>query len=336
MIWPDRLKENFGVVLSGRITFRLKGCQECHYEKRNQEMKKKLRITKHALFGILLMLPGFLVILLLKMYPILEGISYSFTNRRMDRPIDSVKFIGLENFIEVFQDEKVLRTVWFTLVYAFFIVLISYVLGLLIAMLLNRNIRGRGIYRSLILLPWVISNTVTAANFRWILNDRYGIVNRMLIRLGLIDQPIQFFADIDMARLMVIGVGIWKTIPFMVIVILAALQSIPMDYYEAAQIDGASFFARFRYITLPGIKAVTVMATTLQFIWNFNNFESIWLLTSGGPVEATQTLAVKIYEEAFLSNRIGYSAAIAVVIMLFMMLFTLIRFRLNAKASEDS
>ena len=158
----------------------------------------------------------------------------------------------------------------------------------------------------------------------------------MLIRLGLIDQPIQFFADIDMARLMVIGVGIWKTIPFMVIVILAALQSIPMDYYEAAQIDGASFFARFRYITLPGIKAVTVMATTLQFIWNFNNFESIWLLTSGGPAEATQTLAVKIYEEAFLSNRIGYSAAIAVVIMLFMMLFTLIRFRLNAKASEDS
>jgi len=296
-------------------------------------MKTKNRSVKW--FGIWMMLPGFLMIILLKIYPIVEGISYSFTNRRLDRPVNSIEFTGLQNFISVFQDKKILGTVGFTLAYAVLIVLLSYTIGLGLAMLLNRDIKGRGIYRTLILLPWVISNTVTAANFRWILNDRYGIVNRSLIQLGIIDKPIQFFANRDMAKVMVISVGIWKTIPFMVIVILAALQSIPLEYYEAAEIDGASFWGRFRYITMPGIKAVTVMATTLQFIWNFNNFESIWLLTSGGPSDATMTLPVKIYEEAFLRNKIGYASAIAVVVMLFMIVFTYVRFRISAKANKD-
>jgi len=296
-------------------------------------MKTKNRSVKW--FGIWMMLPGFLMIILLKIYPIVEGISYSFTNRRLDRPVNSIEFTGLQNFISVFQDKKILGTVGFTLAYAVLIVLLSYTIGLGLAMLLNRDIKGRGIYRTLILLPWVISNTVTAANFRWILNDRYGIVNRSLIQLGIIDKPIQFFANRDMAKVMVISVGIWKTIPFMVIVILAALQSIPLEYYEAAEIDGASFWGRFRYITMPGIKAVTVMATTLQFIWNFNNFESIWLLTSGGPSDATMTLPVKIYEEAFLKNKIGYASAIAVVVMLFMIVFTYVRFRISAKANKD-
>ena len=282
-----------------------------------------------------MMMPGFLVIVLLKMYPIVEGISYSFTNRRMDRPVSSIEFTGIRNFIGVIQDKKILDTVGFTLIYAFLIVLLSYIAGVSLSMLLNRSIKGRGLYRSLILLPWVISNTVVAANFRWILNDRYGIVNSVLIQLGIISKPVQFFANMEVAKAMVIGVGIWKTVPFMVIVILAALQSIPLEYYEAADMDGASFWGKFRYITLPGIKSVTIMATTLQFIWNFNNFESIWLLTTGGPNDSTMTLPVKIYEEAFLKNKIGYASSIAVVEMLFMMVFTFVRFRMSAKVEND-
>ena len=296
-------------------------------------MKTKNKSVKW--FGIWMMMPGFLVIVLLKMYPIVEGISYSFTNRRMDRPVSSIEFTGIRNFIGVIQDKKILDTVGFTLTYAFLIVLLSYIAGVSLAMLLNRSIKGRGLYRSLILLPWVISNTVVAANFRWILNDRYGIVNSVLIQLGIISKPVQFFANMEVAKAMVIGVGIWKTVPFMVIVILAALQSIPLEYYEAADMDGASFWGKFRYITLPGIKSVTIMATTLQFIWNFNNFESIWLLTTGGPNDSTMTLPVKIYEEAFLKNKIGYASSIAVVVMLFMMVFTFVRFRMSAKVEND-
>lgn len=296
-------------------------------------MKTKNKSVKW--FGIWMMMPGFLVIVLLKMYPIVEGISYSFTNRRMDRPVSSIEFTGIRNFIGVIQDKKILDTVGFTLIYAFLIVLLSYIAGVSLAMLLNRSIKGRGLYRSLILLPWVISNTVVAANFRWILNDRYGIVNSVLIQLGIISKPVQFFANMEVAKAMVIGVGIWKTVPFMVIVILAALQSIPLEYYEAADMDGASFWGKFRYITLPGIKSVTIMATTLQFIWNFNNFESIWLLTTGGPNDSTMTLPVKIYEEAFLKNKIGYASSIAVVVMLFMMVFTFVRFRMSARVEND-
>lgn len=295
----------------------------------------KTKKKKIQWFGVWMMMPGFLVIVILKMYPILEGISYSFTNRRLDRPVDSTKFTAFKNFVDVVQDQKVLKTIGFTLVYAALIVLVSYVVGLALALLLNRRIRFQGLYRSLILLPWVISNTVTAANFRWILNDQYGIVNRAFIWLGLVDKPVQFFANINVAKGMVIGVGIWKTVPFMVIVILAALQSIPPDYYEAADIDGASFFGKFRYIILPGIKSVTVMATTLQFIWNFNNFESIWLLTQGGPADSTNTLPVMIYREAFQKNRIGYAAAIAVLVMVFMMIFTFVRFRMTRGTAEE-
>ncbi len=296
-------------------------------------MKKKKK--KVQWFGIWMMMPGFLVIVILKMYPILEGISYSFTNRRLDRPADSTKLTAFKNFIDVLQDHRVLETIGFTLIYAVLIVLVSYISGLALALLLNRKIKFQGLYRSLLLLPWVISNTVTAANFRWILNDQYGIVNRVFLQLGLISKPIQFFANINVAKGMVIGVGIWKTVPFMVIVILAALQSIPLDYYEAADIDGASFLGKFRYIIMPGIKSVTVMATTLQFIWNFNNFESIWLLTQGGPADSTNTLPVMIYREAFQKNKIGYAAAIAVLVMMFMMVFTFVRFRLNKGTGED-
>lgn len=293
-------------------------------------MKRKKR-GRHRMFGIWMMIPAFATIIVLKMYPILQGVSYAFTNRRMDRPESSVRYIGLKNFAEVIRDNNVRSVVGYTFVYAISIVLFSYLAGLFLAMLLNREIKGRGFYRALILLPWVISNTVAAANFRWILNDRYGIVNRTLQRLGLISKPIQFFANIRNAKMMVIGVGIWKTIPFMTVVILAALQSVPTDYYEAADMDGASFFGKLRYITLPSIKSVTVMATTLQFIWNFNNFESVWLLTQGGPNESTQILPVQIYEMAFLKNRIGYSAAIAVIVLMFMMAFSLLRFRLSAE-----
>ena len=289
-------------------------------------MKERLRKKR---FGIVMMLPAFFAIVLLKMYPIVQGIWYAFTNRRMDRPESFVKFVGLKNIIDVFQDKNVQSTVLFTFEYAIGIVAVSYVIGLMLALLLNRDIKGRGFYRALVLLPWVVSNTVAAANFRWILNDRYGFINTTLQKLGLIEKPIQFLANMTNAKLTVIALGIWKTVPFMCIVILAALQAVPKDQYEAAAIDGAGYWKKLRYITLPAIRSVTVMATTLQFIWNFNNFEPIWLLTSGGPNEATQTLAVQIYEEAFVKNRIGYAAAIAVVVLIFMMIVTLLRLKMS-------
>lgn len=296
--------------------------------------KKRKSMLGNKRFGIAMLMPAFLMILLLQLYPLAAGISYAFTNKRLDRPNNSVAFIGLKNFIEAFTDKKFYDTVLFTLVNAVCVVVLAYVIGLALALLLNRKLRGRGLYRSLVLLPWVVSSTVVATNWKWILNDRYGIVNTVLQQWGLIGKPIQFFAVPLIAKLTVISVGTWKTIPFMCIVILAALQSIPFEYYEAASIDGANFRQKLSFITLPEIKSVTVMVTTLQFIWQFNNFENIYLLTGGGPNGATYTLPIYIYNMAFVKNRISYSASIAVIVMIFMLFFAFIRFRLEARPEE--
>lgn len=280
-------------------------------------------------FGIWMIMPAFILMILLLLYPVVQGIAYSFMDYRLNRP-DKKGFVFLQNFIKLITtDDKFYNSFGFTLLNAIGVVLISYTIGFAIAMLLNQKVVGRGVFRALILLPWIISSSVTATNWKWILNERYGIVNIILQKTGIIDEPILFLARPENARLVVILLGAWKTLPFMTIVILAGLQSVSMDLYESAAIDGAGFLKSLRYITLPGIRKVTLMCTTLQFIWTFNNFENIYLLTEGGPNDATYILPVYIYQQAFARNNISYASAIAVTILILMIIFTIIRFRLQ-------
>jgi ABC-type sugar transport system permease subunit len=215
----------------------------------------------------------------------------------------------------------------YTLIYTVSVVVISYCFGLFLALLLNRKIKFRAFYRALVLLPWVVSPTIAATNWMWVLNDRIGFFNQWLQKLHVVSSPVLFLAVPDLARITVIFTSAWKAFPFMAITILAALQGINADLYESAYIDGAGFWRSFVHITLPMIKRVSAVSTILMFIWNFNNFENIYLLTRGGPSAATFTLPILTYYTAFYRSNLGYASTVGTTILFVLLVVSLLYLR---------
>jgi ABC-type sugar transport system permease subunit len=264
-----------------------------------------------------------------QIYPFLYGVLMSVTNYNLLKP-KGIQFVGLQNFVKIFTaDKNFSATLGFTFTYALSIVFFSYIVGLFTATLLNKNLRGRAVYRAVILLPWVIAPMVMATNWLWLLNDQFGLINRVLLQAGIIREPILFLATKGMAKASVILVGTWKNIPFMTITLLAGMQSINADLYEAARIDGAGGAKAFWHITLPLIRPVAVVSTTLLLIWAFNGFENVYLLTEGGPSSATMLMSIYAYNTAFLRSQMGYASALSVVMLGFMMALSLIYQRMN-------
>ena len=291
-------------------------------------IRKKGKLERNTL-GYMLLIPASLIILAISVYPFMYGIFLSFHDHNIGRP-DDTSFIGLDNFVRLITtDTEFYGVLFFSFYYTTMLVLISYVTGLIYASLLNRDIKFRGLFRALILLPWVISPSVAANSWVWILNDHVGIINVTLRNLGVINESIQFLATPEMARLTVIFTSVWRSYPFMMIVILAGLQSIPKELYESAFIDGAGFFKSFFYITMPMIKGVSVIATTLMFIWTFNNFENIFLLTRGGPAHATFVLPILSYFTAFFRMQLGYASAISVLMLIVLLALAMVYLRVT-------
>jgi ABC-type sugar transport system permease subunit len=279
-----------------------------------------------------MVMPSIILVALVSIYPLLYGIILSFQSYFLLKPNKPRGFIGLENYKALLKDAEFFGKLSYTFIYTISIVIIGYLFGLFLAHLLNRKIRGRGLYRAFILLPWVVSPSIAATNLQWLLNDRVGFINRALLKLGIISSPILFLASASVARITVIFTGIWKAFPFFTIVILAGLQSIPGDLYESAYMDGSGFWKALRYITLPMIKNISLVATTLMFIWNFNNFENIYLLTQGGPTNSTFTLPILTYYTAFYRTNMGYASTIGsgmLVVLLFAALIYLRALRRN-------
>jgi ABC-type sugar transport system permease subunit len=287
------------------------------------KMSKKL--------GYQLLIPASILIIGISIFPIVRGISLGFFNYSIRRP-NAARFVGFENFIRLITtDSEFHRTLGFSFIYAFAVVSISYVMGMCFALLLNRDIKGRGFFRAMILIPWIIPPVVAATNFTWLLNDQLGFINVLFQRLGIINKPVLFLADETIARITVCLTGAWKSFPFMTIVLLSGLQGISGELYEAASIDGAGFFRSFRHITVPMLKPVTMISTVLMFIWTFNNFENIYLLTKGGPANATFVLPILSYYTAFFRSQLGYASAISTLMLIVLLLLALIYMRiLNA------
>jgi multiple sugar transport system permease protein len=282
---------------------------------------------KSKALGYALLIPASVMILLISVYPLLNGIYLSMKNRHLLRPNQN-DFVFFSNYAKLMQDKEFFSVLAFSFAYTFFVVLFSYIAGFCLALLLNRNMRFRGVYRALILIPWVIPPVVAMTNWLWILNAQIGIVNVTLKNLGLIENPVLFFGSSSVTRVTVIFVSAWKAIPFMMITLLAGLQGIPGEMYEALRIDGAGFLQSLWYLTLPLLKSVSFISTTLMFIWTFNNFENIWLLTRGGPNDATFVLSILSYFTAFYRSNISYAATIATTMMAVMLLLSILYLRL--------
>ena len=270
----------------------------------------------------LFLLPSAVVIGCVVFYPFLYNFYISTTNMSLYH-IRDYTFKGLANFKEIFTESDLYyyfgKTVVWTLVNLFF----HMVLGISIAMLLNRRIAGRGVFRALLILPWAMPQYISALTWKGMFNYQYGSINLILRKLFHLP-GIEWFSNETWAFIAPILTNIWLGFPFVMVVTLGGLQSIPKDLYEAADIDGASAFQRFFHITLPMLRPVLTPAIILGTIWTFNNLNVIWLVTERGlPADKSHILVTYVYKAAFTYYRYGYAAAFSIFIFIILLVFVL-------------
>jgi len=270
--------------------------------------------------GIALILPAIIIFTSLMVYPMCKNIWLSFHSRHTIT--QTTHFVGLGNYSELLRSEDFYVSLKNTLIFTGGTMSLQVLLGIAISLLLNESFKGRNLLRGLVLFPYLLPIVVMAITFKYMLNGMYGIINHFLISAGFMKQGISWLGDSQFAMVGVILAATWKYFPFVVICVLARLQTIPVILYEAARIDGAGAWARFWHITLPGIRGVLIIVIMLRSIWTFNNFNLIWLLTQGGPLNRTQTLPILAYVSAFGVLRMGLAAA--VTMMMFAVLVTLL------------
>lgn len=291
-------------------------------------------VSRHAL-PYLLILPSILFLLAIEFYPLGVGLLEAFKYHNRVQPW-ATHYNGFDNFVDALNDHTVRVALRTSFIMVFGIVGLSYLLGLIAGVLLNQDVRLRGVYRALILIPWIAPPIVSLISWQWMLNDQFGIINRMLIEAGVINEhdPILWLADPNLAMLSIIVVGSWTRFPFMMITVLAALSAIPDELREAAALDGATPFQTFRHIIFPMILPVSVIATLLQAIWVFNDFSLPFVLTGGGPASATTPLILLAYKEAFQRYNIGYGTSLAVLSMVLMLALGAIYLRLQSRHQD--
>jgi multiple sugar transport system permease protein len=258
------------------------------------------------------MSPVLIYLLAVMVVPFGWALYLSFTNKVVG---SNATFIGLGNYIELVQDSLFWRAVWNTAVFTLVAVIGKTVFGMIMALVLNEKIVFRNVFRVLLFLPWTIPTIVSVFTWQWIYSDVGGVLNYLLLKAHLISQPVGWLASPDLAMFSVILVNVWRGIPFMGIAILAGLQTLSKEMYEAAMLDGAGAIKRFFYMTLPSVKEVTVLAAVMTTIWTLNDFEIIWLLTRGGPSNGTQVLSTLSYTIGFLNMSLGKAIAIAIMTM---------------------
>ena len=270
--------------------------------------------------GYLLVAPIVVCLLLLVVYPFAFAIWISFTDRMIGRP---GRFVGFDNFRYIFGQSSFQATIWNTIVLVGFVQTSKLLLGLGIAVLLNQQIRGRDFWRALVLLPWAMPGFVAFLTWKLLYAPQGGAFNMILINTGLVDAHVDFLSTRTWAMPSVIVATVWRGFPFWVISFLAGMQNVPLEMYEAASIDGASAWQRFRHITLPSIRHVILVVVLISTIQTTNGFENIWLMTQGGPSDATMTFPVLAYY-GMQSLRIGEASAVSVAMLPFFAMMVLI------------
>ena len=263
-----------------------------------------------------LLAPMLLVMLLLTAWPLLRTIWLSFTDAALIGSGESPAWIGLENYLYALTDPDFRASIWRTLYFTVVSVTLEGIIGVLVALLLNQKFIGRNVLRVLVILPWALPTIVNAMMWRLNFNPDYGSINALLSQLGIIDGYRSWLGSPDAALNAVMFADIWKNYPLVTLLVLAALQSIPEDLFEAARLDGASAWRRFRAITFPAIVAPLGVALVLRTIDAFKIFDIIYVMTRGGPVDSTKTLSFFVYQESFSYLRAGSGAAYAILMTL--------------------
>jgi multiple sugar transport system permease protein len=274
--------------------------------------------------GLLFVLPVFFLVFCVIGFPFVYTLYLSFTDKRVGYP---AHFIGFQNYLTNFKDSQYWLVLKNSFIYTVSCISLKLIGGMIFALLLNEKFRGRSIIRVGMLLPWAIPGMVAANTWKWMYNGQYGIINALLRRWHIIEMPINWLGSVHLALLSVIIVNVWRGIPFFLFTILGGLQTIDDQLYDAGKIDGASMVQRFLYITLPSVIPVIAIATLLSSIWTFNDFDNIWLITAGGPLNASSVVATYTYDVAFIQNLMARSVAVAVSIIPILLLMMIVVLR---------
>lgn len=298
-------------------------------------MKTPAFVKRVEWLPIFLLAPVTLIVIAIIIWPILQALSLSFYNTRILN-YNEGRFIGFLNYVVLWQDEYFWNSLKVTVIYGLSTMLLTYGLGLTFAMLLNRPLPARGFLRTIFILPWAIPEVVAVMIFVWMLDPQFGVINHFLMQLGFIDAPIAWLSRANTAMPALVLVTAWRAFPLAMLILLAGLQTIPKEHYEAAMIDGAGPIARFFHVTLPGLRAVNVILILLLILNSFRAVTMIYAMTHGGPARSTETLSILTYNTAFDYQRIGYAAAQGTVLLFILLVLSIIYFSFALRDRKSS
>jgi len=289
--------------------------------------------ARKLMIGYSYLVPAALCMLATVVVPIVLAIKMSLYNDVLYKPQD-YQFIGLGNYVRLVQDPVFWLTLWNSVVWVFGSVVLQFVAGFAAALLLHQTFRGRALVRTLTLLPWIIPGVVVGLIWEWLYQPNYGVINDLLLRAGLMQERVAWLSSPDLAMGAVVFTNVWRGIPFFAIMLLAGLQAIPDELYEAAQVDGAGVTSRFWHITIPLLRPIIVVATATRIIWTFNYADLIFVMTGGGPANATQITSTYTLMQAYANLDFGYAGALSVVLLLVMLAFTAAYLRITRGVEE--
>lgn len=278
-------------------------------------------------------LPALLIVGILLVYPIFSSLYYSMTTKHLIKA--SYDFIGLKNYQAVLTDPNFFKAFLTSILWTVGSLAGQLLVGFTAALAINRVKVGKGVYRTLMIIPWAFPSIVIALSWKWILNEVSGFLPNILVQLGICKELPQFLSDSSLVFLTLIFINVWFGAPMIMVNVLSALQTIPQDQYEAAQIDGASKMQQFRHITMPHIKIVVGLLVVLRTIWVFNNFDIIYLLTGGGPANATTTVPIYAYNTGWGTKLLGKSSAVTMLLLAFLLLVCVVYFKIIGKWEKE-
>ena len=291
-------------------------------------------LSSDRFVGLVFIAPFVVTALVFMVYPIAEAVRMSFFSYNPLRP-DLTSFVGLANFEFVFSDPLFWDSFRQATIWTLLSIVFQTGFGVSIALLLHRALFGMAFFRGLLLFPYIVPTVVIALIWRWIFNPEIGVVNHFLLWVGLIKEPVYWLSTPTMAMASTIMLNVWKYTPFVVICVLARLQTVPLELYDAAKVDGAGVIRRFFDVTLPQLREVLIVVIVFRTIWTFNKFEEIYLLTKGGPGTSTFNLAVYSFEQSMANLRVGVGAAAGVVMMIMLLVGSIVYLRIAGFGSEE-
>ncbi|WP_226531100.1 carbohydrate ABC transporter permease [Microbacterium paraoxydans] len=292
---------------------------------------RRPRRLSDGMFALLLTAPGLALLAAVVVYPLITALITAFFKQSLVEP--GREFVGFQNIADVLTGEF-FPLLTQTLVFTIGTTIAPFVIGFGLALALNTRIRGAKVMRGLMLIPWLIPGVVVSFLWMWIFNANYGVLNAVLESVGLIDEPQAWLANPTSAMVAVIVAKTWQSFPWMMVMLLAGLQTVPVELHEAAEIDGAGTIRRFFSITVPQMQGIIGLVLLLEFIWNFQHFDIIYVLTGGGPAGSTQTFATAVYETAFDGFDLGHAGALGLLWMVLLMALVVVYVRVSEKGEK--